>query len=227
MFWLNVFDIIGTIAFAISGALVGMRKRLDLFGIITLSIATASCGGLSRDIFIGNFPPMLFREPKYFVFSIVTAIFVLFLYPIFMRLPLASTNKVILNIILILDAIGLGAFTALGAKTAINYNMNNLFSVICMGLITGVGGGVLRDVFVRDIPLILKKEIYASASIVGAFAMYCSYGYVSEIASLYICFFITFALRIFSIKYNLNLPIANIDITRSTKAAPSHPTKRK
>jgi len=102
--------------------------------------------------------------------------------------------------------VGLGAFTALGTKIAITHNMTDLFSVLCMGVLSGVGGGLLRDLFVRDIPLILKQEIYALASAAGAVVMYYSYSHVPEIAALYICFFITLILRILSLKYNLNLP---------------------
>lgn len=217
MFWLNVFDIIGTIAFAISGALVGMRKKLDLFGIITLSIATSSFGGLFRDIIIGNLPPTLFKEPKYFVISIVTGLLTFFLYPVFIKLPFIPADKTRLKIIYILDAVGLGAFTAIGSNIAITHDMNNLFSVICMGLFTGVGGGLVRDVFVRDIPLILKKHVYASASIAGAFVMYYSYEYVSELASLYICFFITVTIRILAMRYRLSLPTANLDTNTEEK----------
>ncbi|MCY6354246.1 trimeric intracellular cation channel family protein [Clostridium sp. ZS2-4] len=164
MIWLNIFDIVGTIVFAISGALAGIRKKLDLFGIITLSIVTACGGGLFRDIFIGNVPPTLFIDPKYFVVSILTALFTFFLYPVLMRSSLVLNDKNKLNLFVILDAVGLGAFTAFGAKIAITHNLTDLFSIVCMGVLTGVGGGVLRDVFIRDIPLILKQEIYASAS---------------------------------------------------------------
>lgn len=210
MFWLSVFDIIGTVAFAISGALVGMRKQLDFFGVITLAITTASFGGISRDVFVGNLPPTFFRDPKYFTISIITATLTFIVYPRLMKLLLIPVHKYRLNIILILDAIGLGAFTALGARIAMTHNLNNLFSVIFMGLITGVGGGVLRDVFVRDIPLILRKDIYASASIAGSFIMYYSIGYVSELTSLYLCFGITTVLRLLSIQFNINLPVAHI-----------------
>jgi len=211
MIWLNMFDIIGTMVFAISGALAGIRKKLDLFGIITLSIVTACGGGFFRDIVIGNLTPTIFRDPKYFVISIITSVFTFFLYPVLIKFQINSPIKNKLTVFLIFDAIGLGAFTAIGANIAITHNMTNLFSVTCMGMLTGVGGGVLRDMFVRDIPLILKQEIYASASAVGAMAMYFSYGHVPQIASLYISFFVTLILRLLSLKFNLNLPTINID----------------
>jgi uncharacterized membrane protein YeiH len=233
-----MFEIIGTIAFAISGALIAMQKKLDLFGVVTLSVVTAIGGGILRDVFIGNIPPTAFMQPKYFLVSIGTALCTFLFYPIIIRFPLLPASRngysmnfykiymeiklhinlvrmykrifIIRNVILVFDAIGLGVFTALGASTAIEHNFNNVFIVVCMGLISGVGGGMLRDVFVRDIPLILKKDIYALASVIGAVVLYYSYNYISHIGSLYICFFITFILRILSIKYNLNLPAFNI-----------------
>ena len=210
MFWFSLFDIIGTVAFAISGALAGIKKNLDLFGVITLSITTASFGGLMRDTFIGKLPPTIFTDPKYVVISFTTAVLTFTVYPKFLRTLSIKTNKVGVNLIFLLDAIGLGAFTALGTEIAISHNMNNLFSVIFMGLVSGVGGGVIRDVFIRDIPLILKKEIYALASIIGASIMFFSQSILPTILAMYLCFIATVLLRIISMKFKLNLPTAKI-----------------
>ena len=163
MFLLNSFEIIGTIAFAISGALIGIEKKLDLFGIIFLAITTAVGGGIFRDIIIGSAPPTAFVNPTSCIISIITALVVFFFYE--------KINK-FEKIIIISDALGLGVFTAIGCKTAILHSANNAFIVITMGLSTGVGGGILRDVLVKNVPFILKKEIYAVASIAGSLCYY-------------------------------------------------------
>ncbi|KYH34763.1 hypothetical protein CLTEP_12280 [Clostridium tepidiprofundi DSM 19306] len=201
MFLLNVFEIIGTVAFAVSGALVGMQKKLDLFGIVTLAVVTAIGGGIFRDLFIGNTPPTAFMQPKYFLISVGAALCTFICYS-----KIYKSISIIKNVMLLFDAIGLGVFTALGANIAINHNFDNFFIVVCMGLISGVGGGMIRDILVRDIPLILIKDIYAVASIVGGTVFYYSHSYVSSSLGLYLCFFITFTLRLISIKYNFNLP---------------------
>ncbi|ERI93619.1 hypothetical protein HMPREF1982_01601 [Clostridiales bacterium oral taxon 876 str. F0540] len=198
MFLINSFEIIGTIAFAISGALIGIEKKLDLFGVIFLAITTAVGGGIFRDIIIGNTPPTAFVNPTSCIISIATALITFYFYKKLHKLK---------NIIVISDALGLGVFTAVGANTAVTHEMNYAFIVISMGLITGVGGGILRDVFVKDIPFVFRKEIYAVASILGALCFFFTYNYLSEAMSLYISFIVTFIIRILSMIYNLNLPV--------------------
>lgn len=198
---LNSFEIIGTIAFAISGALTGIEKKLDLFGIIFLAITTAIGGGVFRDIIIGNTPPTAFINPISCIISIIIALLVFLFYE--------KINK-LEKIIIISDALGLGVFTAIGCRAAILHGVSNAFIVIAMGLSTGVGGGILRDVFVKDIPFVFKKEIYALASIIGALCFYYIYKYLPDIMSLYVCCAIIFAIRILSIIYNLNLPMYKV-----------------
>lgn len=197
MYLLNSFEIIGTIAFAISGALVAIEKKLDLFGITFLAITTAVGGGIFRDIIIGSTPPTAFVNPAFCFIGIITALIVFLLYE--------KINK-LEKIIMISDALGLGVFTAIGCRTAIVHGADNAFFVMTMGLITGVGGGMLRDVFVKHVPFIFKKEIYALASIIGALCFYFSYRYLPDIISLYICCSIVFIIRVLSIILNLNLP---------------------
>jgi len=201
MFLLNSFEIIGTIAFAISGALIGIEKNLDLFGIIFLAITTSVGGGIFRDIIIGSTPPTAFVNPTSCIISSITALVVFFFYE--------KINK-LEKIITISDALGLGVFTAIGCSTAIVHGGNNVFMVITMGLSTGVGGGILRDVFVKNVPFVLKKEIYAMASIIGALCFYYIHSYFPDIISLYICCAIIFIIRILSITHNLNLPVRKI-----------------
>lgn len=198
MLLISIFEIIGTIAFAISGTLIGIEKKLDLFGVFFLSITTAIGGGIFRDVIIGNIPPVAFTMPIYCVISIITSIFTFLLYKNIIKLK---------NIINFFDAIGLGIFTAIGANTAIMHNMNKPFIVVSMGLVTGIGGGLLRDVFVKDIPFVFRKEIYAVASILGGLGLYFTYNASSQMLSLYVCFIITFVIRVLSIYFNLNLPV--------------------
>lgn len=198
MFLLNSFNIIGTIAFAISGALVGIEKKLDIFGITFLAITTAVGGGIFRDIIIGNIPPIAFVDPIFCVISIITALAVFILYK--------KINK-LEKIIMISDALGLGVFTAIGCRAAIMYGASNAFFVITMGMITGVGGGILRDVFANNIPFVFKKEIYALASIIGALCFYFLYRYLPDIISLYICCAVVFVVRVLAIIFKINLPV--------------------
>lgn len=198
MFLLNSFEIIGTIAFAISGALTGVKNRLDIFGIIFLSITTAVGGGIFRDIIIGSIPPTAFFDPTFCVISIITALVVFILYE--------GINK-LEKTIMVSDALGLGVFTAIGCRTAIIHGASNAFFVITMGLITGIGGGILRDVFVKDVPFVFKKDIYAIASIIGALCFYFFYRYLPNIISLYICFAVVFVIRILAIVFKINLPV--------------------
>jgi len=195
------FELIGVIAFAVSGALVGVKKELDLFGVIFLSIITAVGGGIFRDILIGNTPPTAFINPISSIMSMVIGFIVFYTHKIIMKF-----NK----IILITDALGLSVFTVIGCRTAIVNGANNVFVAVVMGLSTGVGGGILRDVFVNNIPYVLKKEIYAIASIIGALCYFYISKVLSDIVSLYLCSAIIFLIRIISIKFNLSLPVGKI-----------------
>lgn len=197
MILINIFEIIGTIAFATSGALIGIEKRLDLFGVIFLSITTSVGGGIIRDVMIGTVPPVAFIKPIYCIISVISSLGTFLLYKNIIRLK---------NVIIILDAIGLGVFTAIGSSTAFIHNMNQPFIVVSMGLITGIGGGLLRDVFVKDIPYVFQKEIYAVASIAGSLGLYFTYDADSKMLSLYVCSVITFIIRVLSVRYKLNLP---------------------
>lgn len=197
MFLLNSFEIIGTIAFSISGAVTGIEKKLDLFGITFLAIIASVGGGIFRDVIMGNTPPIAFIDPTSSIISIFTAFVVFFFYK--------KINK-FEKIIKISDAIGLGVFTAIGCRTAMIYGANNAFIVIAMGLSTGVGGGMIRDIFVGNVPFVLKREIYAMASITGALCFYSFYSYLPEMVSLFLCCTVVFVIRIISIIHKINLP---------------------
>ena len=164
-----IVEIIGTIAFASSGAMVAVRKRLDLFGIIVLGVITAVGGGMLRDLMIGNIPPNMFRNPVYVLAAFLTVL-VLFLlsrcWPFRLGSRYIEGYEKIMNI---LDAIGLGAFTVIGIDTGVEAGYGDYhFLIIFLGVITGIGGGILRDIMAGETPYVLKKHIYACASIAGA-----------------------------------------------------------
>jgi uncharacterized membrane protein YeiH len=140
----DVLEIIGIVAFAISGALVGIQKKLDVFGVLVLAVTTAVGGGILRDVIIGNTPPLTFRDPTFFTISAIATIGVCFTYRWLGKFK---------NVIQIFDAIGLGAFTASSANLAIQHNLNTLFIVTAVAVITGIGGSVMRDVFVKRYPM--------------------------------------------------------------------------
>ena len=164
-----IVEIIGTIAFASSGAMVAVRKRLDLFGIIVLGVITAVGGGMLRDLMIGNIPPNMFRNPVYVLAAFLT---VLVLFLLFRCWPFLLGSRYIEGyekIMNILDAIGLGAFTVIGIDTGVEAGYGDYhFLIIFLGVITGIGGGILRDIMAGETPYVLKKHIYACASIAGA-----------------------------------------------------------
>ena len=164
-----IVEIIGTIAFASSGAMVAVRKRLDLFGIIVLGVITAVGGGMLRDLMIGNIPPNMFRNPVYVLATFLT---VLVLFLLFRCWPFLLGSRYIEGyekIMNILDAIGLGAFTVIGIDTGVEAGYGDYhFLIIFLGVITGIGGGILRDIMAGETPYVLKKHIYACASIAGA-----------------------------------------------------------
>lgn len=201
----DVFEIMGIIAFAVSGALTGIHKQLDIFGVLVLAITTALGGGVVRDVIIGNTPPLSFRDPTFFIIIILTTIGTCFTYRWLDKIK---------NTILIFDAIGLGAFTASSANLAIEHNMNTLLIVTAVAVITGIGGSIMRDVFVKEIPYVFRQEIYALTTIVGAMSLYYSQFYFSGNIPLYLCFCITTGLRLCCIKYNLNFPVLTVEKSR-------------
>lgn len=195
---LNIFEVIGTIAFAAAGALVAIHKRLDVFGVFMLALTTAVGGGMVRDVLIGINPPTAFVYPLSTIISLLTAIIVCVGYQ--------WINK-FNDMILICDAVGLGAFTAAGANMAFLYEYHRLFITVMMAVLSGVGGGVIRDVFVRDIPFIFQKEVYAVASIAGAICFFYTKPLLAGNGPMYLCFLVTVCIRILCMKFDIHLPI--------------------
>ena len=193
-----VLEIIGTIAFVISGAMVGIEKKMDIFGVLVLGMTTAVGGGIIRDLLIGVVPPMAFQEPVYALTAIAVSIVV------FLPFVRNRINK-ISKTILLMDSIGLGIFTVIGLRAGAPFE--NAFLSIFLALVTGVGGGVLRDVFAQDRPMIFVKHFYASAAIIGAVVSLLLWNINVE-TSMIVGAATVIVLRILAAKFRWHLPKA-------------------
>lgn len=197
MEFISIVELIGTVAFAMSGALLAIDKELDYYGIAFFAIITAVGGGIIRDMLINENLPVALENPLYVIISIGSAALVIGFYKKIIRY-----NKVLQ----VLDAIGLAAFTAIGAEVAFQNNLNLPFVIITLALLTGTGGGILRDVFAKEIPFVFRKEVYAVASIIGA-VCFIIIGELSgnNTVALYSCFGITLAIRLACMKKDVHL----------------------
>ena len=168
---LFLFDLIGTIAFAISGAFVGIRKGMDIFGVNVLAVTTACGGGLMRDLIIGSIPPQMFRNPFFVMVAIVVANVVFLLMYLHRHMP-RKVAPLYDKLLFWFDSLGLAAFTVDGvmAGIAMGYG-DNEFLICFLGFMTAVGGGALRDVLAGQTPDIFRKHVYAVAAIAGAVLM--------------------------------------------------------
>lgn len=204
-----IIEIIGTIAFACSGALVAIRKQLDLLGIIVLGVTTAVGGGMLRDIIIGIHPPTLFLKPVYVLMAFISVL-ILFAFVRFRRMSMmvleSETYERLMNL---LDAIGLGAFTVVGIDAAIEAGFGEYhFLMIFLGVITGVGGGILRDMMAGQTPAVLKRHIYACASIAGAICYVVLLNMMSNDTAMVISALLVVVIRVLARHYKWNLPRA-------------------
>lgn len=199
-------EIVGTIAFAASGAMVGIHKKMDVFGVIVMAITTAVGGGVMRDIILGILPPAAFINPLYVLISTVCA---LILFVVMYNRWAVSEGKLLLIYditLVIMDAIGLGVFTMTGIEKAYAIRDDkDYFLIALVGILTGVGGGVLRDMMAQRTSLIFVKQIYASAAICGAVFCIICMPYSKSIAMVGGAGIIM-AIRILSVIYHWNLP---------------------
>ncbi|MBQ9031232.1 MAG: TRIC cation channel family protein [Parasporobacterium sp.] len=193
-----VLEIIGTVAFAVSGALAAIRKKMDIFGVVILGMTTAVAGGIIRDLILGVTPPAAFVEPVYALVAVGVSL-IIFIPAI--RKALSRLEAVLL----VMDSIGLAIFTVIGVRAGMQYH--NLFLNIFVGTVTGVGGGVLRDLFAGNRPYIFVKHFYACASIIGALICSLLWNFNSLIAM--ICGMGSiFVLRILAAVFKWSLPKA-------------------
>ncbi|MEO9276176.1 MAG: trimeric intracellular cation channel family protein [Nitrososphaera sp.] len=193
-----ILDLFGTMAFAVTGAFKAIEHKADIVGIIILATITGVAGGTIRDIVLGHFPPHSISDPNYVIITTVTGIAIFFLYPKMQKHW---------NLFLKFDALGLGVFTAIGATLAYQLFGMNFLAMALAGMVTAVGGGILRDMFVNEIPMVIVKELYASASFLGVVIFYVILmsGLQIEIATIG-AILVTTILRLIAMKYNWNLP---------------------
>ena len=202
-----IVELIGTMAFAASGAMTGIRKNMDIFGVCILALTTAVGGGVIRDLILGSTPPATFRDPIYATVAIVTAL-VLFL-PRVRRLLMWDQALFDLSLFL-MDTAGLAIFTVMGIRVAYAHvPQATLFLLAFVGVVTGVGGGVLRDIMAGDTPYIFVKHVYACASLVGALAGGLAWHHLGEMGSLLRGGGLVVLIRGLAAHYRWNLPRAH------------------
>lgn len=193
----TIFDLIGTFVFALSGAVAARQKGLDVFGIFSIAFTVACGGGIIRDLCIGAIPPAGLTNWLYLITVFAATIIVICFYKIV---------NILNQPVLLFDALGLSVFAVSGARKAIIFD-NNYEVALLLGTLTAVGGGVIRDILLNRIPVILKKEIYASAAMVGALLVVAGdyLHYTKEIVSA-TAIVVCFGLRFLGLHFHWNLP---------------------
>ena len=206
-------EILGVIAFSISGAMIAIRRKTDLFGVILLAIITAHGGGLTRDVIFSFSPPAIFGLKWYILICVIVAIIVFLFARKFSHTYLENELR-IEHINDIFDALGLGVFAVIGVKVAIEqgHSKDALICITC-GLLTGICGGMLREVLTNNTPFVLVKRIYAVAALLGASVYYVLYVYgsaihINETFAIIVGVAVTFILRILAMTFKWNMPIA-------------------
>ena len=185
-----IIELIGTVAFSVSGAMVGMRKQMDIFGVIVLGVVTAVGGGMMRDVFLGQIPGA-FTKPVYVEAAVVSAV-----------IPFVLLY---------------GIFTAMGVSTGVGAGYEkNMFFLCFLGTLTGVGGGLLRDMMAGVPPYIFVKHVYACASIAGAVCSVLVYRRYGQIPSLITGTAVTLLIRLAAAHYRWNLPCVKLEEGRSS-----------
>ena len=201
--FIYIFDMIGTIACAISGVLVATRLRMDPFGIIVLAGVTAIGGGSVRDILMGATPVFWINDNTY--------IYVILLTVLISVLWLQHIHRLSVFLLPIIDAFGLATFTIVGTQKALALGFSGLVAIV-MGCVTGVVGGMIRDLLSSQTPFVLQKEIYASASILGGtLYVLCTYFSLASMIAMAIAMSGTLLLRLSAIYWKLSLPVFNAE----------------
>ena len=202
-FFIYVLDLFGTVAFAITGAFKAIEKKFDVIGILVLATITGVAGGTIRDVILGRIPNSIV-DPTYVIVTIASGLVIFFLY---------SRLKKHWNLFLKFDAIGLGVFTIIGATFAYNIFGLNFLAILLAGILTAAGGGILRDIFVNQVPIVFVKEFYLSASFIGIVIFSIILYFTNELSyATIIGIVLTASLRLIAMKYNWNLPkVKNTD----------------
>ncbi|HKW26086.1 MAG TPA: trimeric intracellular cation channel family protein [Terriglobales bacterium] len=193
------FDLGGTFVFALSGGMAGVKHRLDLFGVLVLAFAAGNSGGMARDVMIGALPPAALSDWRYIAVSILAGLITFYWYRIINRLS---------SPVLVFDAAGLALFAVAGAGKALAFHAGPVAATL-LGMLTGVGGGMMRDVLVNEIPTILRTELYAVAALIGAAVVVLGRmlhlpSSAAAVAGAVLCF----GLRFIAMRRGWQLPIA-------------------
>ena len=195
---LSIADLAGTFLFAIEGATAAVDGDLDLLGLMVLAFATALAGGIMRDLLIGAVPPQSLRDWRYPTMAFTGAAIVFFLHPMLEGLPRQP--------LIVLDAAALALFAVAGTEKALNYKMHPFVAVL-LGTITAVGGGTIRDVFLAQIPNVLRADVYATAALLGSAIMVTSRKLrIGDTRSALLGGFACFAIRLISVWRHWSLP---------------------
>lgn len=197
MTFFNLLDLLGTIAFATSGALIAMNKKFDIFGVFIVAFVTAIGGGTLRDVLIGKEPVSWMLE-TYYVYTILTTVILAIIF--------RNQLKYLSKSMFLFDTIGLGIFTITGTQIGVEYHFNPIIS-IALGTMTAAFGGVIRDILCNQIPVIFREEIYATAAIIGAITFLILNKFGIPINVIYvITTLIVIIIRLIAVKFHLSLP---------------------
>lgn len=196
---LLVLDLVGTLVFALAGATAGVRRRLDIFGVLVLSLVTASAGGIARDLLIGAVPPAALADWRYFAAAMLAGVITFLWYPTIERLRTP---------VRMFDAAGLALFAVAGAEKSLDFGLHPLMAAL-LGMLTGIGGGMLRDILLAEVPAVLRSDLYAVAALAGAGVVVAGDALqwsssVSALAGAVLCF----VLRMLAIRFDWHLPRA-------------------
>jgi uncharacterized membrane protein YeiH len=210
--FVRILDLVGTFVFAISGAVAAINRRLDLFGILVLSFVAGNFGGITRDVLIGAVPPAALTDGQYLLVSMLAGLITFFWYGGVDRLR---------SPVLLFDAAGLSLFAVSGAQKALAFGLSPVMAAL-LGMLTGIGGGMTRDVLVAEVPQVLRSDLYAVAALAGAALVVVGdvadlpYG-IPAVAGACLCFI----LRFMAIRYGWHLPTARLSAQRRADTKPS------
>jgi uncharacterized membrane protein YeiH len=195
-----VLDLSGTFVFALSGAAAGVKQKLDIFGVLVLSFSAANAGGIARDVMIGATPVAALTDWRYVAVSLLAGLLTFYCYPRIARLS---------SSVLMFDAAGLALFAVTGTTKALNYHLAP-GSAALLGMLTGIGGGMARDILITEVPVVLRAELYAVAALAGAAVVVIGHVlHLSSTLTASVGAALCFGLRFMAIRYRWKLPVAS------------------
>lgn len=214
----QILDLGGTFVFAISGALAGVNRRLDIFGILVLSFVAGNFGGITRDVLIGATPPAALSYDRYLLVSLLAGLITFFSY--------AGVHK-LKTPVLMFDAVGLAFFAVAGAQKAITFGLSPVMAAL-LGMLTGIGGGMMRDILLTEIPQVLRSDLYAVAALAGASIIVAGHLLgISYGASALVGGVLCFGLRFMAIRHGWHLPMARLSAQHRAEQYPADNKKRR